>query len=706
MTDATLTPAFTENEAFWSPGRQMQGGGASGESLTAFMGRLNEQQTEAVTTTEGPVLVVAGAGTGKTRVLTTRIAYLIEKGLAGPEQILAVTFTNKAAHEMRERIIGMIGERGRRVRMGSFHAVSLVMLRHHPRAAGLRDDRFIILDQADQEHLVADVARDIGLRVDDEDERGNPESDKKAWAKMVLDHYQRIQSWKEEGWTPADVEARQEIASLFPESVRLYRAYQEALTGRNACDFADLILHMVHLFRTDRQIRSYWAGRFKYILVDEFQDTNPLQYEWLEHLARDHRNLCVVGDPDQSIYQWRNARPELLLNFPKKWQGARVVTVDLNYRSTQQILDVANAIVAENERIGDKHLRSPRSGDTIRVKSYDSHIDEAAAVAHEIVQLRRQGHPLREIAILLRSAGPMRAFEEQLIRHRIPYLVVGGMKFHQREEVKDALAYLRLAIDPCDELAFLRIANKPTRGIGDTTAQAVIASFREKGRTLAVACRDVAENGKRIKQSTKMALQVLANLIDEFDEKAKENPKPGDLLLHMLERVAYITWRVSTGDPQAGEREESLKEMIEDANSYEDVPGYLQTLSLMADQDRIDATDQVRLSTIHASKGLEFDTVFTPALEDGILPNARALNESYGLEEERRIAHVAWTRPKKRLYVSHAQQRHFRPTAPSPFLLEAGITDTSLTRTVEPEFRTRTPAAIQPQFRRMLRRPA
>jgi DNA helicase-2/ATP-dependent DNA helicase PcrA len=644
---------------------------------TNYLSGLNPEQHEAVHATEGPVLVVAGAGTGKTRVLTTRITHIIRSGLAEPDQILAVTFTNKAAAEMRERIGKMVGDKARRIRMGSFHSVSLLMLRHHPRAAGLRNDRFVVLDDADQLHLIDDIVRDSGF--DPEKIAGksaNKKAASKIWKDFVRKIHARIMSWKEEGWSLEVIEDHIDpYDEMDARALPIYRAYQEALLVRNACDFPDLLLHMVRLFRDEPEIKKFWADRFRYVLVDEFQDTNALQYEWLEHLARGHGNICVVGDPDQSLYEWRGARPDLLNNFANDWPGTKIVTVDRNYRSTQEILDVANAVVLANPRPAPKRLRSAVSGDPVRFEMFDTHWDEATAVAREIRQLVNNGHDPDEIAILFRSSGPMRAFEEQIVRQQLPYTVVGGMKFHEREEVKDAHAYLRLALDPRDEFAFLRVVNKPTRNVGEASAQQVVEAYRRGQKNFIEACRDVAANGKRMRQTTKAGLEEFAKLLEEFVDMAENATRTGDLIEAIMTRVGYIAWRIACEDDKIQEREESLKELIRDANQYSDPGTYLQTVATLSAADIKNSDKAIRISTIHAAKGLEFETVYTPCLEEGVLPNARALKEDYGLGEERRVAHVAWTRAKKNLIVTCAQSRYYEMATPSQFLFDVGLID-------------------------------
>lgn len=665
-----LEAQFIQNADLWGFGAKKNQEKQSKTTKDILAG-LNPEQYKAVTTTEGPVLVVAGAGTGKTRVLTSRIANIIDQGLAKPEEILAVTFTNKAAKEMKDRITQLIGERGQKVRMGSFHAVSLVMLRHHPRAAGLMNDKITILDEADQNHLLNDLAKDLHLIPDNEGYAViNNERPVKEY---IQSHKEKLFSWKEEGWLPNTVGQHVDLTdSENKRTYEFYRAYQEALSARNACDFSDLLLHMVQLFRNNPEISKFWSERFKYILVDEFQDTNPLQYEWLKHLGQKHKNICVVGDPDQSIYEWRNARPQIMLDFSKDWPGTQVITVDQNYRSTQQILDVANAVLPKNATIGTKQLKSNVNGVQVAFDTFESDLKEAEAIADQILELSQNGVQLSEIAILFRSSPSMKRFEEQLMKKKIPYNIIGGQKFYEREEIKDALSYLRLAIDPRDELAYLRIANKPARWINEQTAMKVVRSLQRGSMDIAVACRDVAEN-EVISNNARLELESFADQIEEFNRMANRGTNAGDLILHILERISYISWRIQTGDEKAEEREEMLNQLIKDAQLYPDASLFLQTMTLLSDADTEDTVEGIRLSTIHASKGLEFDYVFTPALEEGVLPNLKSLKTEYGENEERRIAHVAWTRARKNLMISNARIRFYQKSKPSRFLVDIGF---------------------------------
>ena len=639
--------------------------------LQAALSGLNPEQREAVLVDGGPCLVVAGAGSGKTRVLTLRISRLLAERRARSWEILAVTFTNKAAREIRERVAQAVGEvEAAGLWMGSFHGVSLRILRRHAQACGLRNDSFKILDEDAQQILAKDAGIAAGIIED---------LDAKDLKRRVRDLHAAIQAWKEEGWTPDDVAAQADLMRLPDARQRLaaYRHYQASLLERNACDFADLLLHPLTLWRRDANARKEWEGKFRQILVDEFQDTNRLQYDWLRILATGHGNLFCVGDPDQSIYEWRGARPAIMLGFPKDFPGTRLVTVDRNYRSTQEILDPANRIVEANQRLGEKRLKSDISGAPVETALFDDERSEANAVVQEVISWLRQGTPAQEIAILLRSAGPMRTIEQALRLQSVPYEVVGGQRFDERREVRDAMAYLRLAADPTDDLAFLRIANVPVRGLGETSAQAVVARRLRDGGSIADALRAMAGDcSVRLQARTRQAMLELADLLDKAAEAAASGLRsPGAVLDAILDATGYVRWMRDSGDDLADQRAEVLAEMVAEGSSgrFESVGQWLQEIALLSAADEAKDLERIRLSTVHAAKGLEYDIVFSPCFEDGILPNARAVQEAYGMAEERRIAHVAWTRARKRLYVSCAASRHGQRASPSPFFEESGL---------------------------------
>jgi DNA helicase-2/ATP-dependent DNA helicase PcrA len=639
--------------------------------LSAAIGDLNPEQRDAVLVDGGPCLVVAGAGSGKTRVLTLRISRLLAQGLAKPWEVLAVTFTNKAAKEIRERVAHAVGEhRAAGLWMGSFHSVSLRILRRHAQSCGLRNDSFKIFDEDAQQILAKEAGIATGLIED---------LDAKDLKRRVREIHAAIQAWKEEGWTPDDAAAQADLMRLpgARETLAAYRHYQASLLARNACDFADLLLHPLALWRRDAAVRQEWEGKFRQILVDEFQDTNRLQYDWLRLLASGHGNLFCVGDPDQSIYEWRGARPAIMLGFPKDFPGARLVTVDRNYRSTKEILEPANRIVEANQRLGGKRLRSDTSGAAVEIALFEDERAEADAVVQEAMALLRQGTPAREIAILLRSAGPMRTVEQALRLQSVPYEVVGGQRFDERREVRDAIAYLRLAADPSDDLAFLRIANVPVRGLGETSAQAVVARRLRDGGSIAEALRALAaDRSVRLQARAREAMPELARILEEAAEAAASGLRsPGAVLEFMLDEIGYVSWLRDNGDDLAEQRAEVLAEMVAEGASgrFESVGQWLQEIALLSAVDEASDLERIRLSTVHAAKGLEYDVVFSPCLEDGILPNARAVQEAYGMAEERRIAHVAWTRARKRLYISCAGSRHGQGALPSPFFEEAGL---------------------------------
>jgi len=639
--------------------------------LSAAMDGLNPEQRAAVMVNDGPCLVVAGAGSGKTRVLTLRISRLLAQELAMPWEVLAVTFTNKAAKEIRERVARAVGEdRAVGLWMGSFHSVSLRILRRHAQACGLRNDSFKILDEEHQQVLVQEAAIAAGIIKN---------SDSKDLRGQVCELHATIQAWKEEGWTPDDAAARPDVMRLpgACATLAVYRHYQDSLLARNACDFADLLLHPLALWRRDANVRREWEGKFRQILVDEFQDTNRLQYDWLRVLAAGHGNLFCVGDPDQSIYEWRGARPDIMLGFSTDFPSARLITIDRNYRSTKEILEPANRIVEANQRLGGKRLRSDISGPAVETALFENEYTEAIAVVQEAIALMRQGTPAREIAILLRSAGPMRIIEQALRQYSVLYEVVGGQRFDERREVRDALAYLRLAVDPSDDLAFLRIANVPIRGLGEASTRAVVERRLRDGGTIVEALRNLAADGSvRLQARTREAMLDLARILEKAAEAAASGlMSPGAVLQFVLDEIGYVSWLRASDDNLADQRIEVLSEMIAEGASgrFRSVGQWLQEIALLSTADEATDCERIRLSTVHAAKGLEYDVVFSPCFEDGIFPNARALREACGMAEERRIAHVAWTRARKRLYISCAGNRHGKKASPSRFFKEAGL---------------------------------
>ena len=651
---------------------------------------LNPAQAQAVRHTDGPLLVVAGAGTGKTRVLTRRIGYLVATGTARPDGVLAVTFTNKAAREMRERVRALIGGASAELTMGSFHAVSMIILRRYAEAAGLSGPDFQVLDDDEQRQLVDAIVR--------EDPENDPDMPARERREKVKALHQRVMAFKEEGW---DLEEANR--NFIPQNenetqaIAVYRAYQDALARRNAVDFPDLILKTVQLFDARPDVKRAWVNAFSHILVDEFQDTNTLQYRWLEHLAREHSNICIVGDPDQALYEWRGARPEILNGFADDWPGCRTIVLDTNYRSTDPILRIANAVVQDNPRPAPKELRSGIEGAEVTVEQHDTQAQETTRVAEAIRQRLDAGTSPDEIAVLFRSARPMMGFEQAFNQAGIDHEVVGGLRFYQREEVRDIHAYLRLALNPNDDLAFTRVVNKPLRRVGEKTAERVIAML-DTAQDLPAACRILAETGGRLQQSARQGLVQFAEEIEGLAEAAGRLG-PGELIRETVSRTGYIVWRRETlGDQSWRERQDILDELARNADAYPTTPDYLQQIAIASAADHAQGRGQVRLSTVHAAKGLEFEVVFTPALEEGILPNAGALKADYGPAEERRIAHVAWTRAKRELIVSYALNRWGQPAEPSRFLSDTGL--------IDPEVRNDSAPMHKQRKQQMERKPA
>ena len=646
--------------------------------IEAVVESLNPEQKQAVLTVSGPVLVEAGAGTGKTKVLTSRIARLIALGYAVPERILAVTFTNKASIEMRERLAELTGDdAASEVCMGSFHAVSLAMLRKHATEAGLRNDDFRIFDDGDQLLAMHAAMENAGL-TDIWRKPGAFRRDRSdPWnqrATLLLD---QVQSWKDEGRTIDDVE--QEIATstacdpAIVEAARVYRAYQDELMRRNAVDFADIILLMANLFRRSPSVRAHWAARFSYVLVDEFQDTDGVQYEWLKAIAGTHRNIFAVGDLDQCIYEWRNANPTIFTGFAGDWPGCKTIRLHRNYRSTQPILDVASTIVEKGRSRGSRtRLNSGAAGEDVTLMAFDTAVEEAQWIASDVAARLADGVDPGSIAILFRQAKDMPSIEQALTSAGVAYSVVSGVRFHKREEVKDILSWIAVAADQSDEIALLRAAQRPGWGIDDQTFARALTTVRN-GAAAADALRTAWAFDAWASQQARDGLKQMADAIDALSEQVRKGVALGDLMRRVLDQTGYVAWR-----RRAGLAEEDLDDVIEallrEADQFDGTAAeFLQAFALLADADAPSAEATVRLSTIHAAKGLEFDVVYTPCLEEGIIPNDRSIKHERFLEEERRILHVAWTRARHHLIPSFARSRRYKPSRHSRFLEDAEI---------------------------------
>ncbi len=635
---------------------------------------LNPEQRQAVETTQGPVLVLSGAGTGKTRVLTTRLAHILTLRLAQPWQCLAVTFTNKAAREMRERVAGMIGPMAESIWLGTFHALGVRILRRHAEAVGLKSN-FTILDTDDQMRLLKQVMEAEHI-------------DTKKWPAQGLMGV--IQRWKDRGFTPQTVTAEEKSDFANGRALALYEQYQERLKTLNACDFGDLLLHCLTIFRNpdNRDILAEYQEQFRYILVDEYQDTNVSQYLWLRLLAQKHKNICCVGDDDQSIYSWRGAEVGNILRFEHDFPGATIVRLERNYRSTPTILAAASHLISHNQgRLG-KTLRpglQGQEGEKIRIhNTYDAE-QEARMVVDEIEALQRKGHALSSMAILVRAGFQTREFEERLITTGVPYRVIGGQRFYERLEIRDAMAYLRLIVQPDDALAFERVVNTPKRGLGDATLQVLHMASRAMQVGLFEAARRVVETDE-LKPKPRATLARFVNDVIRWRSLLDAMPH-SELAATVLDESGYTEMWQKDKSPEAPGRLENLKELVSALEEYESLQAFLEHVALVMENDEKAEQDRVSIMTLHAAKGLEFDNVFLPGWEEGVFPHQRAMDEggNQGLEEERRLAYVGLTRARKHVMITTADRRRiynqWQSTMPSRFLME--LPEEAVERTAE-----------------------
>ncbi|WP_230531004.1 ATP-dependent helicase [Microvirga roseola] len=623
-----------------------------------YLSGLNPEQRAAVEATEGPVLVLAGAGTGKTRVLTTRIAHLIATGKARPFEILAVTFTNKAAREMRERITAVIGPVAEGMQwLGTFHSIGTKILRRHAELVGLRAD-FTILGTDDQLRLMKQVIEAEGI-------------DEKRWPARQLASL--IDGWKNRGLGPDQIPAGEAGAFAAGKGGRLYRAYQDRLKVLNAVDFGDLLLECLRLWREHPDILEQYQNRFRYMLVDEYQDTNVAQYLWLRLLAQARKNLCCVGDDDQSIYGWRGAEVDNILRFDHDFPGATVIRLERNYRSTGHILSAAAVLISKNQgRLGKTLRTEDEPGEKVTITGAWDSEDEARLIGEEIEALHAKKHSLSEIAILVRISAQMREIEDRLVTLGVPYRVIGGPRFYERAEIRDALAYLRVVNQPADDLAFERIVNVPKRGLGDATIQVLHNHARAARVPLVEAARFIVETDE-LKPKPRTTLR---DLLISFGRWAKlsETMSQSEVAQTVLEESGYTDmWQKDKSADAAG-RLENLKELVRSMEEFPDLQSFLEHVSLVMEANESDTAERVSLMTLHAAKGLEFDTVFLPGWEEGLFPNQRALDESgrAGLEEERRLAHVGLTRARRRAKIYFASNRRihglWNSTVPSRFI--------------------------------------
>jgi len=608
----------------------------------AWLAGLNPPQREAVETLEGPLLVLSGAGTGKTRVLTARLAQLLSERRAWPSQILAVTFTNRAANEMRERVKALIGGMSEGLWLGTFHALGLRILRRHPELVGLRPS-FSILDPDDQERLLKQVLADANV-------------DAKHWPARQLSTI--VQRWKDKGWRPDQVPVHEAGSFANGRAPALYEAYRERLEQLNAVDFGDLLLHNLTIFQRDAEVLAQYQERFRYVLVDEYQDTNVAQYLWLRLLAQRRRNICCVGDDDQSIYGWRGAEVGNILRFENDFEGARIVRLEQNYRSTGDILGAASGLIANNRgRLGKTLWTTREDTRPITVHTVPDGEAEARLVGGEIEALQRAGTGLGQMAVLVRASFQMRAFEERFVALGLNYRVIGGPRFYERREVRDAVAYLRAVLFPEDDLAFERIVNLPKRGIGDATLQPVHRLARAERIPLSEAARRVVET-EELKVRARNMLAGFCRAIDGWRARLGSEPH-ADLADAILEESGYREmWRKDKGLDAPG-RLENLGELVQQMARFDALEEFLDHVSLVMEAEGGSEAESVSLMTLHGAKGLEFDIVFLPGWEEGLFPHQRAMDENglAGLEEERRLAYVGITRARRHVTISSAMSR-------------------------------------------------
>ncbi|TCM21544.1 Rep family ATP-dependent DNA helicase [Novosphingobium sp. PhB165] len=621
---------------------------------------LNPPQREAVLTTEGPVLMLAGAGTGKTAALTRRLAHLVRSRMAWPSEILCVTFTNKAAREMRERVGHLIGPAVEGMPwLGTFHAIAAKMLRRHAELVGLQPN-YTIIDTDDQLRLLKQLIQAEGL-------------DEKRWPARLLAGC--IDRWKNRGLNPADLDAGESEAYANGRGQKFYQLYQDRLKTLNACDFGDLLLHMLNILRTNREVLEQYQQRFKYVMVDEYQDTNQVQYLWLRLIAQVRKNICVVGDDDQSIYSWRGAEVANILKFEKDFPGAKVIRLEQNYRSTPQILAAASGLINENsQRLGKTLWTERHPGEKVRVIGVWDAPEEARRVGDEIERLEREGAALDQIAILVRAQYQTREFEDRFISIGMKYRIIGGFRFYERAEIRDALAYLRVIAQPADDLAFERIYNAPKRGLGAKALEALHTLARRRGIPLAMAAIEIADTDELPARARNTFLSLMRDFARWRDVAGTENP--ADLMRTVLDESGYTDALQAEKTPEANGRLENLVELARAMEEYESLGDFLEHVSLVMDNDAASDEEKVTIMTMHAAKGLEFDNVFLPGWEEGVFPSQRAMDEGglASLEEERRLAYVAITRARRKCTILHAANRRiygqWTSSIPSRFIGE------------------------------------
>jgi len=610
-----------------------------------YKNNLNEQQLEAVTYLEGPLLIVAGAGSGKTKVLTSKIAHIIEEKKAFPNQILSVTFTNKAAKEMQTRVSNILGKKAIGLSwLGTFHSISAKLLRKHARAVGLNHN-FTIIDQDDQTRLIKNICKSENIDI------------KKISPNFILSV---IDKWKNNGWYPDEVILKKSEV-IEKNLLQIYKIYQNKLIDLNACDFGDLLLHCVKLFQNNSDICKIYSKNFKYILVDEYQDTNIIQSKWLSLLSSHNKNLCCVGDDDQSIYSWRGAEIKNFLEFDKTYENTKVIRLEKNYRSTQNILYVASELIKNNmKRVGKKLFSDGEDGELINLDCYRNGKDEAINVGDKIEGLKKS-FGYNNIAILVRAIFQTREFEERFLKIGLPYRIVGGIKFYERSEIKDCIAYLRIIYQTKDDLAFERIVNVPKRSVGDTTIKQIAEYAKQNNFSYYEASKKLIELNK-IKPKTKIGLSIILNLIEKWKKDFQNKINHVKILQMILDESGYSQMLKNKKDLENENRIENIKELLSAMKEFDNLESFLEHVSLATSLDRDWEGEKVSLMTMHAAKGLEFDVVFLPGWEEGLFPHQKSIEEKgeNGLEEERRLAYVGITRAKQLLNISFSMSRYYQ----------------------------------------------
>ena len=611
-----------------------------------YISELNEKQKEAVLYLDGPLLIVAGAGSGKTKVLTSRIAHIINNRKAFPNQILAVTFTNKAASEMKDRVSKILKKKAISLSwLGTFHSICAKLVRKHALAVGLNYN-FTIIDQDDQIRLIKNICKSENVDT------------KKISPRFILSV---IDKWKNNGWYPNDVILKKKEI-LEKNFLNIYKIYQAKLIDLNTCDFSDLILHCVKIFEKNKDIAEMYSRNFKFILVDEYQDTNSIQSKWLNFLAKFNKNICCVGDDDQSIYSWRGAEIKNFLDFDKIYENTKIIRLEKNYRSTQNILSVASKLISFNEnRVGKNLYTNSEEGELVSLNCYRNGKDEAIGVSDQIEKFKEK-ISYNNIAILVRAIFQTREFEERFLKIGIPYRIIGGTKFYERSEIKDCIAYLRIIYQKKDDLSFERILNVPKRSIGDTTLKLINETSKKNISSLEDASSFLIENNK-IKPKTKIGLSNLLSLLQKW--RTDLNVKKINhvkLLQLILDESGYSQMLKDKKDLENENRLENIKELLNAMKEFDNLESFLDHVSLATSLDQNWENEKVNLMTIHASKGLEFDVVFLPGWEEGLFPHQKSIEEKgeKGLEEERRLAYVGITRSKKIANISFSMNRFYQ----------------------------------------------